>query len=176
MMGCLFCVALIPTVRTSSLAGFFATIFIVGISVNVLYLQFRKHQKFSFLARPGTGRRFFRLLLLVPLVSFVWTVCDDAFERRLPILLDAIHFTEKTDVAKRDLGVPLVVGWPIKGSFDENQESAHRTLLIPVSGSHGQGSLRVVGTKANGVWKLTELTLILRDTNVRESIETGGPQ
>ncbi len=172
----LLCVILIPAVRTSKDVGFAIAMFAIGITVILLYLQFRKHYKLGFLARPGPARFFFSLLLCVPAGSFAWTACDDVFERRLPIFHDAIHLAEASDVAKSDLGMPLKVGWPVVGEYVESKESGHRTLLIPVSGNQGRGFLRVRETKANGVWKMTELTLILHDGNVQESLSTGGSQ
>ncbi len=170
MLGCLLCLILIPSRRASENRDFAVVVFAVGITVTLLYSQLRKHQMLGFLARPGPLRFFFRLLLCVPLLAFAFTVSTDAYERHLPIFRDAILQMEESDAAKRDLGVSIEAGWPIVGSYDGEQESPQWILVIPVAGSHGKGSLRVVGTKTNGVWKISELTLIVRDSSVRESL------
>jgi hypothetical protein len=171
----LLCVILVPAVRANKDVAFDVAMLTVGITVNVLYLQFRKHNRLGFLARPGLARIFFSLLLCVPPGAFAGTACDDFQERRLPIFHDAIRLMETSEVARRDLGEPLKVGWPVVGQSEESKESGHETLQIPVSGNHGQGFLLVVGEKANGAWKMRELTLTLREGNVQESIPVEVP-
>jgi len=172
----LTCVICVPAVRANKDVGFDIGLLTVGITLTVLFLQFRKHNRLGFLARLGLARFFFSLLLCVPPGSFAWTACDDLYERRLPIFHDAINLAEESDVAGRDLGVPLKVGWPVVANYNESQGSGHTTMLIPVSGTHGLGFLQVVGTKTNDVWKLDDLTLILRDGNLRENLKTGGQE
>jgi Cytochrome oxidase complex assembly protein 1 len=171
----LLCVICVPVVRANKDVGFDIGLLTVGITLTVLFLRFRKHNGLGFLARPGLARFFFSLLLCVPPGSFAFTACDDLCERRLPIFHDAINLAEKSDVVKKDLGAPMTVGWPVVGNSEESQKSGHETLQIPVSGNRGRGSLLVVGTKTNGVWKMSELTLISRDGNIRESLSADGP-
>jgi hypothetical protein len=171
MLGELLCVILIPVVRTNQDVGFDVTILLVGIAVNISYLQFSKRQRVGILSRPGPVRFFFILFLCIPAVSFGWTACSDAYERGLHIFHDAIGLMETSEVARRDLGAPLKVGWPIEGSLEENRESGRRVLHIPVYGNHARGTLLVVATKANGMWKLEELTLLLSNGSVREDLK-----
>ncbi|HXR39605.1 MAG TPA: cytochrome c oxidase assembly factor Coa1 family protein [Terracidiphilus sp.] len=173
MIICLLCVILIPEVRTSREAWTFAVAQMIGIAANLLCIRFPNllRMRLSFLtAMPG--RLFLRFLLLSPIFLFVLCALFDFGERRSALFKDAIHNMEESQAARADLGVPIKIGWPIQGEMDSGLtgDSGHSTLLIPVSGNHGEGTLRVLGTKTNGVWTIHEITLVLRDSNVRESL------
>ena len=172
MLGCLLCVLLIPGIRMGKAAWPISAALVIGVAVNLLYIRIRNHQVFDFLEKGRRVRRLFRLCLSAPLILVLVIAIVDIYERRMPLFKDAVSVMEESDVAERDLGVPIKIGWPIEGSTEETPDSGHSNLLIPVSGTLGRGSLRVVGTKSNGAWKISELTLILRNGSVRESLPT----
>ena len=175
MVGCLPCVFLIPAVRTGAAAWPFAIALALGIGINLLYLWLREQQMLSFFGRPGLLRKLIKFYLLsAPLLYVVGFPFFDASLRRLPFFKDAVHVLETSDAAKNDIGLPLKVGWPVEGSIEETPDSGHSILEIPVFGSRDGGTLRVVSTKAKGLWKINELTLILRDGTVRDLLAKDG--
>jgi Cytochrome oxidase complex assembly protein 1 len=175
MLTCLPCVVLIPAIRTGAAAWPFAVALMIGIAINLLYLWLRKHQMLGFFVRPGGFRRLIKFsLLCAPLFFVVSSPFFDASMRHLPFYRDAVRLMEESDVAKADIGPPMKIGWPVEGSCDETPDSGRSTLEIPVSGSRGRGTLRVVATKAEGLWHINQLTLIMSESDVRENLVSGG--
>ena len=174
MLGCLPFIFIIPAVRDSKAAWPFAVGLVIGIAFNLLYIELRKRQKLEFISSARPVRILTRFLLCVPLFWILASILIDASERRMLLFKDAINALNSSEIAKRDLGSPFKIGWPIGGNTEDHGDSGHAVLRIPVSGSHGEGTLRVVGTKDHGVWKLNELTLFLHGGDAQESIQVDG--
>lgn len=142
----------------------FAILIILG------YLGLRKRFELGILSKPGFARRFFWLFLSVPLILIVAFVGADITNRKLPPVRDAIRFARESEIVKARLGEPLRIGWPVEGSTQISESSGHVVLRVPVAGQHGQGTLKVIGTKSNGIWQLNELILTMRDSSAIEKL------
>jgi len=172
----LSCVLLVPAVRESRLVAFLVTVFGLWIAFNAFFLQHRTSTWLSFLTKWWPPRLLLRLFLTIPIVAFGFTVCDDAYSRRLPMFQGAIHALRESKTSKFNLGEPIEVGWPVSGSYEEGNKSEYRTLEIPVRGSYGEGSLFGAWTKTNEVWKMDELKLILSDGSSRPIRDSSTPE
>jgi hypothetical protein len=177
MLACLLCIVVVPAFRTSRAFWTFVGAQIIGIAVNLLYIQFRDpvRRRLGILA-VLPARMLFRFLLFSPVFYFVGFVLFDIGERRSALCIDAIHLMQESDIAKRDLGVPLKIGWPIQGKTYLEGGSGNSALLIAVSGSHGEGTLRVVSRKTHGIWTIDELTLTMRDIDISENLKKDEPE
>ncbi len=144
--------------------------FVVGILLNVIYGALRRRFALSILAEPGIVRRFFWLCLSVPSLVLVLAISVDLFNRTLPPFSDAIHIMQQSSIANAKVGEPVRIGWPVEGSSAISGDSGHTFLRIPIAGQNGQGTLKVIGTKSNGVWKVDELTLTMRDSDAHDDL------
>lgn len=175
MSAGLLYVILVPSIRTSDAAWPIEIALAIGMAGNLLYLWLRQGQLRGFMERHGLMRALIIFSLFctpqIYVVGLEWFNFD---AHRHPVFMEAVNLMEESDVARRDLGLPIKVGWPAAGSFGENKDRGKLTLEVPVSGSHGQGKMRVDGTKTHGVWKIDKLTLKLRDSSVPESLIADG--
>jgi hypothetical protein len=175
MVACLLCVIFVQSVRTSGAAWPLTIALAIGLASNLLYLWLRKLQMLGFLDRHRRLRRLLIFgLLCAPQLSVLFTEWFNFDAHKHPIFKDAVSLMIESDVAKRDLGMPIEIGWSVEGRFGETKDRGDFILSVPVAGSHGQGTMRVVATKTHGLWKIDELTLILPDHNVPESLIVAG--
>lgn len=61
------------------------------------------------------------------------------------------------------LGTPVETGWFMTGSINTNNRSGDCDISIPISGPKGSASLRVVGTREEGRWTYTRMTVTPKD-------------
>lgn len=61
------------------------------------------------------------------------------------------------------LGAPIKSGWFVGGSISTSGGSGQADLTVPLQGSHAEGSLHVVATKENGVWKYQRMQFRAQD-------------
>ena len=57
------------------------------------------------------------------------------------------------------LGTPIEPGWLASGSINTENRSGDCDLSIPISGPKGSASLHVVGTRDEGRWTYTRMTV-----------------
>jgi Cytochrome oxidase complex assembly protein 1 len=175
MAAGLLYVILVPSIRTSEASWPIAIALTVGMAGNLLYLWLRQRQLRGFLARHGLLRALIVFwLLCTPQLLVVALELFNFEAHRHPVFSEAVSLMEESDVAKRDLGPPIKVGWSTAGRFGENKDRGELILEVPVSGSHGEGKMRVAATKTHGVWKIDKPTLKLHDSNVPESLIADG--
>jgi hypothetical protein len=79
----------------------------------------------------------------------------------------AVSITQESPAAKEVLGSPIKPKFWMSGSISENGASGNADLAIPVSGSHGSGTVFVVATKSGGLWDFETLVLVLDDSGER---------
>jgi hypothetical protein len=168
---------LIPAVRTSRAAWTFADAQIIGIVVNLLYVQFCKpvRRRLGFLG-VMPGRMLFRFLLCFPVFVIALSTYFDFSERRSPIFVDAIHAMNDSEAAKSDLGAPIKIGWPVSGETELMGDHGHTILYIVVSGTRDEGTLTVAGTKTKGVWAIDGIKLRLKGGSTEQDLMQTDPQ
>lgn len=171
----LLCIVLIPTMRTGRAAWPFALYQVAGIAVNLLYLRARKAEKLPRIVSLNPGGLIACVVLAVPVLYVAQIISGDRDRRQTTLFKDAVQQMQDSDIAKADLGVPIKIGWPTEENTNEKGTSGNATIGIPVYGSHGRGELIVVATETNSVWSIDELTLILDDGKIKESLKTGSP-
>lgn len=162
MTACLLSVVLVPEVRSGRAAVPFTVALAAGILLNLLYLKLREGQALSFINKSRRVRAFIWICLCAPLIFVLGFVASDRYDRGTPLFKNAVHVMEGSDIASRDLGSPIKIGWPIEGGSEETSETGHATLRIPVSGIHANGTLLVVGTKVDGSWKPNKIVLYIQ--------------
>ncbi len=171
MAAGLLYVILSPSVRKSEAVWPLAIVLTIGIVSNSLYLWLRQRQMLGFLSRHWVLRTLVIFwLLFLPQVYVSGLECFDFVAHNHPVFRAAVSLVERSDVAKRDLGSPIEIGWSTAGSFGETKDHGDLDLEVPISGSHGGGKMRVIGTKSDGVWRIDELTLRLTQSGVCESL------
>jgi hypothetical protein len=171
MAAGLLYVLLSPVVRKSEALWPLTIVLTIGIASNSLYLWLRDRQMLGFLSRHWMLRTLVILwVLFLPQVYVSGLEWFDFIAHDHPVFRTAVSLAEGSEVAKRDLGSPIEIGWSTAGSFGETKDHGDLDLEVPISGSHGAGKMRVIGTKTDGVWKIDELTLRLTDSGVRESL------
>jgi Cytochrome oxidase complex assembly protein 1 len=57
------------------------------------------------------------------------------------------------------LGAPVEAGWYVSGSIRTQNRDGNCDISVPLNGSKQSGSLRVVGTKEDGRWTYTRMTV-----------------
>ena len=177
MAAGLLYVILVPGIRTSGAFWPLIAALTIGIASNLLYLRLRGHRMLGFLARHRMIRTlvlFGSLCLPQLLVAFFESFNYDA--HRHPVFEKAVSLMAQSDIAKRDLGAPILVGWSTTGIFGENKDRGNFDLEVPVQGSQGKGKLRVVGTKTHGLWKINKLILKLQDGGTIENLLPDGQE
>jgi hypothetical protein len=171
MAAGLLYVLLSPVVRKSEAASPLTIVLTIGIASNSLYLWLRDRQKLGFLSRHWVLRTLVIFwVLFLPQLYVSGLEWFNFIAHDHPVFKAAVSLAEESDVAKRDLGSPIRIGWSTAGSFGETKDHGDLDLEVPISGSHGGGKMRVIGTKADGVWRIDELTLRLTSGGVRESL------
>jgi hypothetical protein len=123
------------------------------------------------LAGRTLGRRALMFLGLLLIVGGLFTVSSDLLGRRLPIFQEAKRDLENSTVAKRDLGEPISIGWPVSYDWEAPGGIQKVRLTMPVSGGRGKGSFCVVGTKSNGSWMIDHTYLILNGSKVWQELK-----
>ena len=71
-------------------------------------------------------------------------------------------------VALEQLGSGIEPGWIVTGRSEETAGGRGvAELTIPVAGSKGDGELRVIGRRSEGIWALTRMELEIDDQDRR---------
>jgi hypothetical protein len=174
MAAGLLCLILAPPAHIGRGGFLLGRILTVGILIVLGYLGLRKRFELRILSKPGLVRRFFWACLSVPLILIAAFVGADISNRKLPPVKDAIQIARESEVTKSRLGEPIRIGWPVESSRQISGSSGHVLLRIPIAGPNGQGTVRVIGAELNGVWKVDQMTLIMRDTNAQEDLLSVG--
>jgi hypothetical protein len=58
-----------------------------------------------------------------------------------------------------ELGAPVEPGWYMTGKIQVTGPAGHADLAIPVSGTHGAGTIQVVADKSAGKWTFSTLVV-----------------
>jgi hypothetical protein len=59
----------------------------------------------------------------------------------------------------QSLGTPIQPGWLVTGSIQEQGLSGDASLVIPISGPRGSGTLYASAREGNGVWQYYTLAV-----------------
>lgn len=65
---------------------------------------------------------------------------------------DSIAAVQSHPAAIEALGEPIEPGWIPSGNISVENDTGKVDFSIGVSGPKGEGTIKVIGTKANGVW------------------------
>ncbi|MEM6393926.1 MAG: cytochrome c oxidase assembly factor Coa1 family protein [Planctomycetota bacterium] len=71
---------------------------------------------------------------------------------------DVLVAAQNNPALVAQLGEPIEAGMGISGSINYMNDDGDADLSYDVSGPNGSATLRVVGTKTNGVWSYTVMT------------------
>ena len=170
----LLCIVLIPCIRESKSAPGIAALLLIGVALNLYCSKRLERKPLGFLMRRKPVRTLIVLVLFAPLGGFIFTSLADAYERQLPVFHEAMNVTEASQAAATGLGLPIKVGWPIRGDYSGNDQSGRWVLRIPVSGHDRRGTILAIGTRTEGQWRLAELILTVNDSTIRQSIPLAG--
>ena len=75
------------------------------------------------------------------------------------VVKDGIRIAEKDPTVTALLGTPLKPGWMVRGNIQINNGSGNADATVPLVGPRGEGELRIVAERENGVWRYQTLSL-----------------
>jgi Cytochrome oxidase complex assembly protein 1 len=95
-------------------------------------------------------------LFAVTLITVITTSirCSDAYKQ-------AMTQSAANSQVRELIGEPIKPAWFISGQLNVSGSTGNANLSIPISGPRGKGTIRAVANKAGGVWRFTELQVIV---------------
>ena len=175
----LFIAYLAPPLRRDGLSTPLIAVILVGLLLLYSLRFINRHKSVNL--HEGRGRR-------MPILKRVaiWRVCGIAIYFALVTWIDLesrenvlVRRAERdvitSPVAKSSLGSSIKIGWPIKQRSVMSGNSGHAEFELRVIGEKASGKLYVEGNKENGIWKMTNIYLVMDGTAVREPISAVGP-
>ena len=76
-----------------------------------------------------------------------------------PVYLDALQAAQSDPRVVEALGTPIEAGWLVTGSIEEQGISGDASLVIPISGPRGSGTLYASAREGNGRWQFYTLAV-----------------
>jgi Cytochrome oxidase complex assembly protein 1 len=98
------------------------------------------------------------LVLIVGIIAGAFYLITGTF-RSSPVYLDAIQAVQSDPQVVQSLGTPIQSGWLVTGSIEEQGLSGDASLVIPISGPRGSGSLYASAREGNGKWQFYTLAV-----------------
>jgi hypothetical protein len=147
-----------------------------GILAILIYFMLRKRFELRSFSRPGPFRSSFWLLLSAPSIILVAAVGTDIYNRQLSPFTEAMRVINQSEVVRAEIGKPVRIGWPMEGTDGPSEDHEQRLMRVAIAGEKGQGYLRIIGSKSDGVWRLEELSLFARNDGYREIVLSKTPQ
>jgi hypothetical protein len=82
-----------------------------------------------------------------------------------PVYMQAMKAAQSDPQVVGALGTPIDSGWLVTGSIEQQGISGDASLVIPISGPHGSGTLYASAREGNGVWQFYTLAVQLNGQN-----------
>ena len=98
------------------------------------------------------------LLGLAAFVAFITFIVFAALRSAEPYK-DGVARAQADPRVRAALGAPVEPGWLVSGSIHTENRSGDCDLSIALKGSKQNGRLRVIGTKDDGRWTYTRMTV-----------------
>jgi len=80
------------------------------------------------------------------------------------------------EVVLDSLGYPIESGWFISGHLEFSGHAGNASLMIPIRGPKGVGTLYVDATKSVGLWTYTAMAVEIDKSKHRINLVTFSPQ
>jgi len=97
------------------------------------------------------------LLFLIGVVGTAVVSVAMASIHHSEVYKQAIARASQNTEVRSQIGEPIAVGWFISGELHVNGSAGNANLSIPISGSKGKGTIRLVAFKSGGVWRFSWL-------------------
>lgn len=98
------------------------------------------------------------VLLVVGIIAGVFMLIMGTFKSS-PVYLDAMKAAQSDPRVVDALGTPIESGWFVTGSIREQGISGDASLVIPISGPRGSGTLYASAREGNGRWQFYTLAV-----------------
>ncbi len=98
------------------------------------------------------------LVLVVGIIAGVFYLITGTFKSS-PVYQDALQAAQSNPRVTQSLGTPIQPGWLVTGSIQEQGLSGDASLVIPISGPRGSGTLYASAREGNGVWQYYTLAV-----------------
>jgi Cytochrome oxidase complex assembly protein 1 len=98
------------------------------------------------------------LVLVVGIIAGVFYMIAGTFKSS-PVYRDAMQAAQSNSRVIQSLGTPIQSGWLVTGSIEEQGLSGDATLVIPISGPRGSGTLYASAREGNGKWQFYTLAV-----------------
>jgi len=170
MVPGLLSIIVIPAAHIGEAGLVLGIVLVLGILAILIYLLLRKRYGLPSLSKPGSIRRFFWLVLAAPSIILTAAVGTDIYNRRLPPFAEAMRVMNQSELVKAEIGTVVRIGWPMEGASNTSGSQEQRLMRVAIAGEKGQGYLRIIGTKSDGVWRLEKLSLFARNNDFHEVI------
>ncbi|MCL4395012.1 MAG: cytochrome c oxidase assembly factor 1 family protein [Chloroflexi bacterium] len=98
------------------------------------------------------------ILVVAMIVGGVFYLIMGSFKSS-PVYLEAMKAAQANPDVVQALGSPIQSGLLVTGSISEQGISGDASLVIPISGPRGNGTLYASARKGNGVWRFYTLAV-----------------
>jgi hypothetical protein len=100
-------------------------------------------------------------LALVAVLAFAGTIAYVVFTamHSSTPYKDAMARAGSDARVQESLGTPLEAGWFVSGTINKQNQGGNCDLSIPLIGPKQEGELRVTGTRNDGRWSYTSMTV-----------------
>lgn len=97
-------------------------------------------------------------LLVVGLIAGIFYLIMGTFKSS-PVYLEAMKAAQSDPQVTQALGTPIQSGWLVTGSIEQQGISGDASLVIPISGPRGSGTLYASAREGNGEWQFYTLAV-----------------
>jgi hypothetical protein len=104
------------------------------------------------------------LLLVGGMIAGVFYMVMGTFKSS-PVYLDAMKAAKSDPRVVDALGTPIQSGWLVTGSIKQQGISGDASLVIPISGPRGSGTLYASAREGNGTWQFYTLAVQIDGQN-----------
>ena len=103
------------------------------------------------------------IVLLVVFVTSVFFGVSSMFKESTPYQ-DAKTQAEQHPLVMEHIGTPIETDGMMSGNISFSNNDGEANITMPVKGPKGEGQIVVVGTKTNGIWTYTEMSVTIDST------------
>lgn len=115
------------------------------------------------------------IFLVAVFVALLMTVITTSF-RSSDVYKQAMAQAAANEEVRAQIGNPIKADWLIAGELKVNGDSGSASLSIPISGSHGRGTIRAVASKSGGVWRFSCLQVVVAGhRSIIDLLTSGSP-
>ena len=101
------------------------------------------------------------VVLVIGIIAGAFYMITGTFKTS-PVYLDAMQAAQSDPQVVQSLGTPIQSGWLVTGSIEEQGLSGDASLVIPISGPRGSGTLYASAREGNGKWQFYTLAVQVR--------------